>query len=206
MSETNTKQLDIHHCCYKLLDAMDEEQAGSNGSRSRASHSHSSPTHTDHTPDAGTLLTCSVDTPDPVSHEHIFQSTLPLNDHNSLTGTQLHDTTPQINEHDVVTEDTLSKLYQDDSIGDTVFSKAWVLSILVEIINSVDVRGNPCSIGNEVVSDADVMSCSEVGDHKVGGCGDGRGVELEEEFEGRVCALWDSSMNSVSSFMSFNVM
>ncbi len=178
---------------------MDEEQAGSNGSRSRASHSHSSPTHADHTPDAGTLLTCSVDTPDPVSHEHIFQSTLPSNDHNSLTGTQSHDTTPQINEHDVVTEDTLSKLYQDDSIGDTVFSKAWVLSILVEIINSVNVRGNLCSIGNEVVSDTDVMSCSEVG-----GCVDSRGVELEEEFEGRVCALWDSSMNSVSSFMSFN--
>ncbi len=173
---------------------MDEEnQAGSNGPKSGTSHSQIfSPAHTDHTP----LLT--VDAPE--SHEHTLQSTLPSNNPNSPTCTQSHDTTPPITEHDVVTEDTLSKLYQDDSIGDTVFSKAWVLSILVEIVNSVDVRGNPCSIGNEVVSDADEMSCSEVG-----GCTDGIGVELEEEFEGRVCVLWDSSMNSVSSIMSFNI-
>ena len=93
----------------------------------------------------------------------------------------------------VVTEDTPSKLDQDDSIGDTVFSKAWVLSILVEIVQSVETGRATSELSCHGRNGAEEMKCSEKY------CED-NSEELDEQLEGRVCTLWDASMNNVCAW------
>lgn len=145
------------------------------------------------TPDSSTLLE---------SHDHYLQS----HDHRTPPHTSSDDHIPQLEmksydprspiteSHDPDTENALSKLYQDDSIGDTVFSKAWVLSILVEILENVEAvvnEANPSGEEGRVNGSEEENCLTEEG-------GAGGVVELEEGLEERVCILWDASMNVVS--------
>ena len=159
---------------------------------------------------------------------HSTEYSTQSHDHHSPISTSLHEQGSPSHDPDpaVVTEDTLSKLYQDDAIGDTVFSKAWVLSTLVEIIKTVEEEDDreaapPTSQeekdrdGLTSSSSVEKMNCSGevMGVGSDGNCADGgvceggdageggdvsEGVlELDEEVEGRLCTLWDASMNTV---------
>lgn len=71
-----------------------------------------------------------------------------------------------------------------DTIRGTVYSKSWVLSLLVKLINTVEFttegekeeRNNELSLNNE---------------------GQTEGGELDERIENDLCLLWDVSVTSV---------
>lgn len=79
------------------------------------------------------------------------------------------------------------ELIQYDNIGETVFSKKWVLSTLMKLVQSVQTSTE----GSE--DDPDDEQRQQV---------DREGEaphELDEAFERELCELWDMSMNAVSS-------
>ena len=106
-----------------------------------------------------------------------------------------------------------------DRIGDTVFSKAWVLSLLVRAVRYTE-EGDGEKEEEEEEKGGDgereeSQKCNGVvcSEEEGGGCrGNGslsmQGEEVEEEddldaaFEEKLCLLWDASMNSVRNSLS----
>ena len=178
------------------------------------------------------------------SHDHHSSTAAESPDHHSSTNTSSHYLTEGV-------EETLSDLYKEDSIGNTVFSKAWVLSVLVRVIKAVSIeqdqtqleknggtnmnrpqpnfnsinKSDTCSeedtsfvnedtVGGTTASvdiDSNVLSknmsddgsatiprAEVMGNDSMKKSGDGSVLELEEQLEGQLCALWDASMNEVS--------
>ena len=178
------------------------------------------------------------------SHDHHSSTASESHDHHSSTNTSSHYLTEGV-------EETLSDLYKEDSIGNTVFSKVWVLSVLVRVIKAVSIeqdqtqleknggtnmnrpqpnfnsinKSDTCSeedtsfvnedtVGGTTASvdiDSNVLSknmsddesatiprAEVMGNDSMKKSGDGSVLELEEQLEGQLCALWDASMNEVS--------
>lgn len=196
------------------------------------------------------------------SHDHHGLTTTGSQDHSSTaTGSHNHHTTSYLIDGE---EETLLELYKEDSIGDTVFSKAWVLSILVRVVRTVSdeqdqtqLEKNDRTNMNKSQPDDNSISKSDTCPEEVtsfvnadtadgqSGCdvsrvpqgttahveiesnvlvqnmgddksvisprsdvvgnddsmnsGEDSALELEEQFEGQLCALWDASMNEVST-------
>lgn len=77
------------------------------------------------------------------------------------------------------------ELIQYDNIGETVFSKKWVLGTLMKLVQSLQTSMEDSEDGeNEELA----SPREEENSH-----------ELSEAFEGELCELWDMSMNSVSN-------
>ena len=77
------------------------------------------------------------------------------------------------------------ELIQYDNIGETVFSKKWVLSTLMKLVESVQVN----------IESSDVPN-----DEQLQPQGEGEDPQyLDDAFERELCELWDMSMNAVSS-------
>lgn len=73
------------------------------------------------------------------------------------------------------------ELIQYDNIGETVFSKKWVLSTLMKLVQVVQTSTEG--------SEDDLQQQREGEDPH----------ELDDAFERELCELWDMSMNAVSS-------
>ena len=71
-----------------------------------------------------------------------------------------------------------TELIQYDNIGDTVFSKKWVLSTLMKLLQIFQ------NHGEDGVEDEDED--------------DQESEALNDNFDGELCELWDMSMNEVS--------
>lgn len=78
------------------------------------------------------------------------------------------------------------ELIQYDNIGETVFSKKWVLSTLMKLVESVQVN---VESSEGVPNDEQRQPQGEGEDPQ----------ELDDAFERELCELWDMSMNAVSS-------
>lgn len=85
------------------------------------------------------------------------------------------------------------ELIQCDNIGDTVFSKKWVLATLMKLIQSV--QTNDEGSQDDFPNDEQQQSAREVEDS--------HSHELDNDFERELCELWDMSMNAVS-YLSVN--
>lgn len=68
-----------------------------------------------------------------------------------------------------------SELIQYDSIGDTVFSKKWVLGTLMKLLQVFQ--------NHEQEEEAEIEN------------------EVDDNFDGELCELWDMSMNEVTIFV-----
>lgn len=77
------------------------------------------------------------------------------------------------------------ELIQYDNIGETVFSKKWVLSTLMKLVESVQVNIE----SSDVPNDEQLQPQGEGEDPQ----------DLDDAFERELCELWDMSMNAVSS-------
>ena len=77
------------------------------------------------------------------------------------------------------------ELIQYDNIGETVFSKKWVLSTLMKLVQVVQTSTE----GSEDEPDEERQQQREDEDPH----------ELDDAFERELCELWDMSMNAVSS-------
>ena len=77
------------------------------------------------------------------------------------------------------------ELIQYDNIGETVFSKKWVLSTLMKLVQVVQTSTE----GSEDDPDEERQQQREGEDPH----------ELDDAFERELCELWDMSMNAVSS-------
>lgn len=77
------------------------------------------------------------------------------------------------------------ELIQYDNIGETVYSKKWVLGTLMKLVQSLQTSREDSEDGEneEHASPREVENSHE----------------LSEAFEGELCELWDMSMNNVSS-------
>ncbi|XP_077979146.1 protein saal1-like [Glandiceps talaboti] len=88
---------------------------------------------------------------------------------------------------------TESKKLEDqlhaDIIGDTVFSKHWVFTLLMKLIKEVD-KGDDDGDGDDEEGDGDKETSS-----KSQKSGSSHGDDIEEEIENELCKLWDTSMN-----------
>lgn len=81
------------------------------------------------------------------------------------------------------------ELIQYDNIGETVFSKKWVLSTLMKLVESVQVN---IESSEGVSNDEERQPQSEGEDPQ----------DLDDAFERELCELWDMSMNAdVASFL-----
>ena len=107
---------------------------------------------------------------------------------------------------EVILKKDLSLYSEKDSIGDTVFSRSWLLSLLVEAVDFVNkdeksAKGSTddtvsCDVSEDIILKKDVLVKGEtdVSDTV-------RAVEeLEGTMEQDMCKLWDCSVNSVSHF------
>ena len=112
---------------------------------------------------------------------------------------------------------TIHDLCVSDAIEGTVFSKSWVLSLLVKVINVLEKKGEPHKVNEidvkEVVKphqrtssvhqDTDVITVSSSSTKN--GSGDatdkndesGEDKAFDEGLENELCRLWDASMNTV---------
>lgn len=84
------------------------------------------------------------------------------------------------------------ELIQCDNIGDTVFSKKWVLATLMKLIQSVqtNAEGSQDDFANDEQQREQQQSAREVEDF--------HSHDLDDDFERELCELWDMSMNAVS--------
>ncbi|XP_015752949.1 PREDICTED: protein saal1-like [Acropora digitifera] len=81
------------------------------------------------------------------------------------------------------------ELIQYDNIGETVFSKKWVLSTLMKLVESVQVN---IESSEGVPNDEQLQPQGEGEDPQ----------DLDDAFERELCELWDMSMNAdVASFL-----
>lgn len=80
------------------------------------------------------------------------------------------------------------ELIQYDNIGETVFSKKWVLSTLMKLVQTVQASAE----GSEDDPDDEQRQQQREGE-------DPDSRELDDAFERELCELWDMSMNAVSS-------
>ena len=111
---------------------------------------------------------------------------------------------------------TIHDLCVSDAIEGTVFSKSWVLSLLVKVINVLEKKGehkvNEIDVKEEVKphqrtlsvhQDTDVITVSSSSTKN--GSGDatdkndesGEDKAFDEGLENELCRLWDASMNTV---------
>ena len=81
------------------------------------------------------------------------------------------------------------ELIQYDNIGETVFSKKWVLSTLMKLVQTVQASAE----GSEDDPDDEQRQQQREGE-------DPDSRELDDAFERELCELWDMSMNAVSSW------
>lgn len=75
------------------------------------------------------------------------------------------------------------ELIQYDNIGETVFSKKWVLGTLMKLVQSLQNSTDDSEDGDEHASPREGE----------------RSHELSDAFERELCELWDMSMNAVSN-------
>jgi len=80
------------------------------------------------------------------------------------------------------------ELIQYDNIGETVFSKKWVLSTLMKLVQSVQTSAD----GSEDDPDEEQRQQQQQREGE-------EPHELDDAFERELCELWDMSMNAVSS-------
>ncbi|KAM7431183.1 Protein saal1 [Porites harrisoni] len=88
------------------------------------------------------------------------------------------------------------ELIQCDNIGDTVFSKKWVLATLMKLIQSVqtNAEGSQDDFANDEQQREQQQSAREVEDF--------HSHDLDDDFERELCELWDMSMNAdVATFL-----
>ena len=78
------------------------------------------------------------------------------------------------------------ELIQYDNIGETVFSKKWVLGTLMKLVQSLQ----------SATDDSEEGENDERGSSREGE--DNSSHELRDDFEKELCELWDMSMNGVS--------
>ena len=93
-----------------------------------------------------------------------------------------------------LTEELL-KAMEGEVVGETIYSKSWILSQLVKVFESLRSQravSPDCSRKDRDESPGYSKSDSEEL------LQDPDPVELEEHFEDELCQLWDASMNSVS--------
>ena len=79
------------------------------------------------------------------------------------------------------------ELIQYDNIGETVFSKKWVLSTLMKLVQSTLTNAEGLE-GEEPDEELRQSQREDEDPH-----------ELDDAFERELCELWDMSMNAVSS-------
>lgn len=77
------------------------------------------------------------------------------------------------------------ELIQFDNIGETVFSKKWVLGTLMKLVQSLQTTTEDSEDGEN--------------DERASPRGEENSHELREAFEAELCELWDMSMNAVSN-------
>ena len=77
------------------------------------------------------------------------------------------------------------ELIQYDNIGETVFSKKWVLGTLMKLVQSLQTSTEDSEDGE---NDEHADPREEENSH-----------ELSDAFERELCELWDMSMNAVSN-------
>lgn len=77
------------------------------------------------------------------------------------------------------------ELIQYDNIGETVFSKKWVLGTLMKLVQSLQSNTEDSEEGQN-----DERASSREGE-------DNASHELSDDFEKELCELWDMSMNGV---------
>ena len=75
------------------------------------------------------------------------------------------------------------KVIQCDNIGETVFSKKWVLGVLMKLVQSVQRVTEGSQESENVETSEDGVSFTV----------------LDNSFERELCELWDMSMNVVSN-------
>ena len=78
------------------------------------------------------------------------------------------------------------ELIQYDNIGDTVFSKKWVLATLMKLVQFVQTSAE----GSEQDPEDEQREQPREGEDS---------HELDSAFERELCELWDMSMDAVSS-------
>ena len=66
----------------------------------------------------------------------------------------------------------------DDAIGDTVYSKRWVLSVVADLCKYAHAR---CATTERLPADCDVID----------------ETDMDEEWEQELCKLWDASVDEV---------
>ena len=87
-----------------------------------------------------------------------------------------------------------------DAIGDTVFSKAWALSMLVKAVALVDKKDDDKAEGEESGA-ADGEDKRDIGAppaKKPAHDYVDRKLELDEETDNDLCRLWDATVNQVT--------
>lgn len=88
-----------------------------------------------------------------------------------------------------------------DKIGSTVFSKAWVLALLVKAVRCVPTEkgsGEEKEYGSDLEGESSKVV--EVGESSKVTANDGEGDRvLDLGLEEELCVLWDASMNTVSA-------
>lgn len=82
------------------------------------------------------------------------------------------------------------ELIESDNIGDTVFSKKWVLKTLMKLVEKVNTESEES--GGENDGESSVNEASVVEEERTDN------QNLDEEFDTELCELWDMSMNQVN--------
>ncbi|KAK3745892.1 hypothetical protein QZH41_006136 [Actinostola sp. cb2023] len=92
------------------------------------------------------------------------------------------------------------ELIESDNIGDTVFSKKWVLGTLMKLVERInsesekDDRGNQAE--NEINNGEGHNETAEEEPEEE------ENADLEDEFDSDLCELWDMSMNKEPTCVS----
>ena len=77
------------------------------------------------------------------------------------------------------------ELIQFDNIGETVFSKKWVLGTLMKLVQSLQTTTEDSEDGEN--------------EERASPRGEEDSHQLSDAFEAELCELWDMSMNAVSN-------
>lgn len=84
------------------------------------------------------------------------------------------------------------ELIEGDKVGDTLFSKKWVLKTLMKIVEHVNSQNDEDGIENRGAADHD-QTCATGATQE--------GQNLDDDFDAELCELWDMSMNEVSPYL-----
>jgi hypothetical protein len=85
------------------------------------------------------------------------------------------------------------ELIESDNIGDTMFSKKWVLKTLMKLVERTNNEDEKSDHENEAESGVNGDEASETEDN----------VNIDEEFDSELCELWDMSMNKVNKQLAY---